>query len=167
MGKRTSALWEAVDLWPTLSDLAMGEAEVPPRCPDTLNASRAVMECVDGISAKPLFSNPSPTASAAWKTCAISQVPRGKLVNGEPGNVAGEEFMGYTVRVGTWRYTEWVGFDDTTGIADWSNIVGKELYPETLGVTTCAFDTDFANVVADPQHSAVVAQLSKLLRTIV
>ena len=47
------------------------------------------------------------------------QVPRGSLVQGEPGNVPGEEYMGYTVRVAEWRYTEWLAFDNTTGVAHW------------------------------------------------
>jgi len=134
VGKRTSALWEAVDLWPTMSDLAMNET--PPRCPSSsLNASCALLECADGISAKPLLlTDWSPAASVARKDCATSQVPRGALVNGEPVNnaIAAEMYMGYTVRTAAWRYISWVRFDNLTGVANWSEVVGRELYPQTL-----------------------------------
>eukprot|EP00662_Eupelagonemidae_sp_cell21_P054153 gene54153-30451_t len=43
--------------------------------------------------------------------------------------------MGYTVRVAAWRYTEWVEFDPTRGVANWSAsaLHGTELYPEQSG----------------------------------
>ena len=96
-------------------------------------------------------------------------MPRGALVNGEPGDVAGEEWMGYSVRVARWRYTEWVPFDNVTGRADWrpAACVGRELYAEALGDTSCRFDTDTDNVAGLPENAATVAQLSALLRTIV
>lgn len=161
-GKRTTALWEAVDLLPTITDLAMGQ--VPPSCPNSLNGSRRIESCTDGKSAAALF-NPT-TDPSSWKAAAISQVPRGKLVNGEPGDVAGEHFMGYTVRVADWRYTEWVRFENTSGVADWLTIVGRELYPEALG-RTCKFDSDSVNVAADPANAAVVTRLAAMLRAIV
>ena len=96
-----------------------------------------------------------------------SQVPRGVLVNGEPGDVAGERFMGYSVRVPEWRYTEWVRFDNLTGVPDWTAQVGRELYAETSDDLTCAFAHDHTNVVEDPANADVVSQLSRMLRTIV
>ena len=72
----------------------------------------------------------------------------------------------YTVRVAEWRYTEWVRFENTTGVADWLTVVGRELYPETLGLT-CKFDTDYVNVAADPANAGTVRKLAAMLRTIV
>ena len=106
------------------------------------------------------------TDPAGWKARALSQVPRGLLVNGEPGDRPGEAYMGYTVRVASWRYTEWVKFDNVTGIADWQAVVGKELYAQALG-TACTFDTDHTNVVADPLNARTVTELAAMLRTIV
>lgn len=161
-GKRTSALWEAIDLMPTLTDLAMGQT--PPTCPNELNGSRAIELCTDGKSAAPLF---RPTTNASqWKSHAISQVPRGALVNGEPGNVAGEIYMGYSVRVPSWRFTEWVKFDPDTGIADWDAVVGRELYPESLG-KSCLFDTDNVNMASDPSKAIIVKELLALVRSTV
>lgn len=65
------------------------------------------------------------------------------------------------------RYTEWVRFDNTSGVANWTHVVGRELYPEASGGATCRFDTDGANVVADPANAAVVSQLSGTLRGII
>ena len=81
-GRRSSALWEAVDLFPTLTELAM--AQLPPNCPATLAGSRAVATCTDGKSAVPVLNGSVP--DAAWSTHAISQVPRGK-VSGAAGRM--------------------------------------------------------------------------------
>ena len=72
----------------------------------------------------------------------------------------------YTVRVADWRYTEWVRFDNTTGVADWLTVVGQELYPEALG-KSCRFDTDSVNVAADPANAGTIRKLAAMLRTIV
>ena len=72
----------------------------------------------------------------------------------------------YTVRVANWRYTEWVKFSNTTGVADWLTVVGRELYPETLGVT-CRFDTDSVNVAADPANADTARKLAAILRSVV
>lgn len=160
-GTHTTGLWEAVDLLPTLTDLAMGD--VPPPCPTTLDASRATTWCTDGRSAAPLLEDPS----QPWKTMTFSQVPRGALVNGMHADVkTGEEvYMGYSVRTANWRYTEWVKFDNQTGIADWSTLYGQELYQEALG-ENCRFDQDHINVASDPGNVEVVADHSRMLRTL-
>lgn len=162
-GQRTSALWEAVDLLPMVADLAMGD--VPPACPATLAASRATDFCTDGKSAASLLAAPG---NSSWSRRAFSQVPRGAIVNGEPGDIAGERYMGYTVRVADWRYTEWVEFDPARGVANWTKAAlhGVGLYAEALG-RSCRCDTDSHNVASNPAHAAVVEQLSAMLRTIV
>ena len=71
------------------------------------------------------------------------------------------------MRVDTWRFTEWVAFDNLTGTPSWSERVGRELYAETIGDTARHFDHDHENVAEDPVHATVVASLSAILRTIV
>lgn len=158
-GRHTSAIWEAVDLLPTLTDLAMGQ--VPPSCPSTLAESRSTMLCTDGKSAAPLLDDPEQD----WSNVAFSQITRGALVNGMHANKPEEVYMGYSVRTGSWRYTEWVKFDNTTGIADFSKLYGQELYAEALG-ENCRFDQDHTNVVSDPANADVVAEHSKMLRSL-
>lgn len=157
-GKHTQGLWEAVDLLPTLADLALGE--VPPKCPPSLAGSRSTMLCTDGVSAAPLLEDPE----QQWKSAAFSQITRGALVNGMHANLPEEVYMGYSVRTESWRYTEWVKFDNQTGIADFSKLYGQELYQEVVG-EQCHFDQDHVNVVQDPSHADVVQEHSKLLRS--
>jgi hypothetical protein len=158
-GQHTSAIWEAVDLFPTVSDLAMGE--VPPTCPPTLATSRAMMLCTDGKSAAPLLDAPE----SDWSNAAFSQITRGALVNGMHANLPEEVYMGYSVRTPEWRYTEWVKFDNTTGVADFSTLYGQELYVEVLG-EQCRFDQDHVNVASDPANAAIVDKHSAMLHSL-
>lgn len=92
------------------------------------------------------------------------------MIQGEPGDVAGELYMGYTVRSGAgWRYTEWRRFDNISGIADWSSagLFGAELYRYAAHDENCRFDTDHVNVVSDPANAGVIAQHAQMLRSIV
>merc|ERR1712039_609658 len=87
-----------------------------------------------------------------WKNVAYSQITRGALVNGMHANKPEEVYMGYSVRTPSWRYTEWVKFDNKTGIADFSKLYGRELYAEEVG-ENCRFDQDHVNVVTDPSNA--------------
>jgi hypothetical protein len=40
--------------------------------------------------------------------------------------------MGYSIRVDEFRYTLWVGFNRTTGIANLSDVHAEELYDHTV-----------------------------------
>ncbi|MBA3313570.1 MAG: sulfatase [Planctomycetaceae bacterium] len=73
---------EFLDIYPTVADLC------------GLNAS----ERLDGVSLKPLLSNPQ----AEWDRPAYTQQHRGNL-------------RGYSVRTARWRYTEW-GEDGKAGV---------------------------------------------------
>ena len=101
-------LTQAVDLFPTLLELAMQQVPPLPACPHATQASRAVWLCTDGasvasavIGGTAAISTHTPPRNAT--RAAFSQVPRGALVDGEPGNVAGETYMGYTMRTDAWR----------------------------------------------------------------
>ena len=129
---------------------------------------------MEGISLKPLWDN---QAAAGWKPAAFSQFPRpnrgfpqpaaglppfSPLANGTHRN---EAVMGYSVRTDTWRYTEWVGFDPVAGkIAQPITYYGKELYSHVLNpVPLPNFDCDNDNVVGEPQHAALLVNLSATL----
>lgn len=77
-GRKTNALVELVDIYPTLAELC--ELPAPAH--------------LDGRSAVPLLNKPDTT----WKTAVFSQFPR---------RVAGGNTMGYSVRNERYRYTEW------------------------------------------------------------
>lgn len=78
-GKRTNALVEFVDLYPSLCELA----------------GVAVAEGLEGASFKPLLEHPE----RPWKSAAFSQYPRGIPMQG-----AG---MGHSIRTDRYRLTEW------------------------------------------------------------
>ena len=73
--------------------------------------------------------------------------------------------MGYSVRSDQWRYTEWVAFNNTLALPDWTALYGVELYSHQASpVPDATFDYDNVNVAADPAHAALVANLSIALR---
>lgn len=82
-GRRTDALVEFVDIYPTLAELAGLAA------PDNL----------EGSSLKPLLDDPE----RPWKSAAFSQYPR---------TVNGRRLMGYSMRTDRHRLTQWVDRDD-------------------------------------------------------
>jgi arylsulfatase A-like enzyme len=93
---------------------------VPPHC--------------EGTSMTPLLDNPA----RRWKEAAFSQYPR-------QGNL-----MGYSMRCGHWRYTEWVRRDTAA-------IVARELYDHSAGPLADR------NLADDQGHSATVRRLSAIL----
>ena len=110
-------------------------------------------------------------AAPAWKEAAFSQYPRpdrglNPPLPDMPKFSNGESVMGYSVRTHTWRYSEWVVFDHETGLANWSApLYGRELYShEASPVPDASFDCENTNLAEAPEHSALVANLSAVLR---
>lgn len=89
----------------------------------------------EGLSMAPLLERPD----RPWKAAAFSQYPRG-------GGV-----MGYSLRSGPFRYTEWVKRPG-------GDVVGRELYDLSAGATPVA------NLAEMPRHAVTVRSLSALLR---
>lgn len=118
-GKASTRTVELLDLYPTLADLC-GLAGTPGN--------------LAGRSLKPLLKNPA----GQWERPAYTQVRRGNAANA---------FMGYSVRQGRWRYTEW---------GDGKQ--GAELYDEQ------ADPGELRNLANDPQYAKTVAQLKQTLQ---
>jgi arylsulfatase A-like enzyme len=82
IGKRTDAIVEFVDIYPTLAELA----------------GLALPKHLEGASFVPVLADPQRT----WKRAAFSQFPR-------PAGVAGgKPVMGYSMRTDRYRFTRWV-----------------------------------------------------------
>ena len=88
---------------------------------------------LSSLSMTPLIDDPA----REWKEAAFSQYPRsGK--------------MGYSIRSGQWRYTEWI--NRNTG-----EITDRELYDHSDGPVV------ERNLAAESQHAATIERLSELI----
>ncbi|MBN8731163.1 MAG: sulfatase [Acidobacteria bacterium] len=87
----------------------------------------------EGLSMVPLLDKPG----RRWKEAAFSQYPRGAV-------------MGYTLRSGRWRYTEWL---DRAR----SSVKERELYDHSNGPLATR------NLAAERAHAGEVSRLSALL----
>jgi arylsulfatase A-like enzyme len=128
-GARTAALVEIVDVYPTLLELAGFEPAAG----------------LEGISAKPLFSDPR----RPWKLAAFSQYPRNTR---EDELAAGKwDLMGYTLRTERYRFTRW------SKVAAPAEYDALELYDHTTD------PAENENLAGRPEYSAVVRDLSARL----
>jgi len=186
-GTHTQALAEAVDLYPTLVELAMGG---PPTGQGTSD--------LGGQSLVPVLKDPVKTVV---KDVALTQFPRcwqnTSSVNfddtrGWPGDENnhtaswdsmsdchwvhrdGLDYMAYSIRtsgayLGEWRYTEWVEWDGELLRPDWGKVVGRELFNHT-GDDGLAWVYDdpvvgeYVNFANDPRMQDEVAKLSSRLK---
>jgi iduronate 2-sulfatase len=92
-----------------------------------------IPESCEGTSMAPLLHDPA----RRWKEAAMSQYPRGSA-------------MGYSIRCGQWRYTEWI--DRTTGA-----VKAKELYDHAAGALA------ERNWAGAPRFASTVERLSRVL----
>ncbi len=117
-GKRTKALVELLDLYPTLAELCELQA------PDEL----------EGVSLVPLLNDPRRTV----KPVALTQTPRPNYPRGKL-----PEIMGYSIRTNRYRYTEWRDFqsgqvrarelyDHQQDPAETMNVVGDNRYAKDV-----------------------------------
>ena len=138
-GVRSNRLVELVDIYPTLAELA---GLAPP-------------EGLEGTSLSPWLDNPD----APGKKAAYSEVLRAGqagliqilLESGRlheplpPGSLSKDDSPGRSVRTERYRYTQW-GDNETAELYD------HETDPH-----------EFVNLIKDPSHKEVVAELKKLL----
>ncbi|MBN2475488.1 MAG: sulfatase [Pirellulales bacterium] len=117
-GAKTDALAEFVDIYPTLCDLC----------------SLPIPDGLEGTSLAPVMEDPK----RAWKTAALSQYPRGKV-------------MGYSMRTDRYRYTEWL---PRAGGAP----VARELYDHRND------PQENVNLAGLPESAEMVSQLSRHLK---
>ena len=183
-GQVAMSVAEAVDVMPTLFDLALGK---PLEGKGTEN--------LGGVSLRPVLEGGD---SKAPKYVALTQFSRcwqNMSSDGYDTDKPGDErnrtasfdsmsdchwvhrnaidFMGYSIRttgeeLGDWRYTEWVVWDGPNLKPDWSQVVGRELYNHTGDDGLIWVYDDF--VVGEYLNLAdtlpdQAATLSKLLRT--
>jgi iduronate 2-sulfatase len=125
-GQRTDALVELLDLYPTLADLCGLQA------PDKLQ----------GVSIVPLLDDPKQTV----KSAALTQTPRPNYPRGKL-----PETMGYSIRAGHFRYTEWRNFQS-------GEVQARELYDPRQD------PIEMVNVVGDDRYAKDVDRLKWEMR---
>lgn len=175
-GKRSTALAELLDVYPTLVELA--------------GISLPAGEVLDGVSLGSILKGFGKNASAAAAAAgdgprgwALSQYPRCPS-SANPADFYKDNkcefverslipYMGYSLRVDGWRYTEWATWDGANLRPIWDKLVGVELYSHDVDEgSTCnskengCFD-GFENVNLYTTHPDVAANLSTQLHAIV
>ena len=133
-GKATRGFAESLDFYRTLVGLAAPSLSVH------------IEPSVEGLDLTSLFETPElPAGETGPHNASFSQMARCPCGNTWPCFSEGIEsacnsvernntpFMGYTVRIKGFRYTEWVAFNASTNQEkeskpDWNRTVGSELY---------------------------------------
>jgi iduronate 2-sulfatase len=125
-GAATDALVEFVDVYPTLCDLT----GIP------------VPQDLEGTSFKPLVGNPS----RPWKKAAFTQFLREGIWIAPDG----VEYMGYSVRTDSFRYTEWVNWET-------NELAATELYDHESD------PMENRNVAGDSNYEDTRAEMAAVL----
>lgn len=159
-GMRTDALVELIDIFPTLTELA--GLSLPPLCPED---DKDLLACVEGSSAASLLKDPK----QEWKKAAFSQFPRPYVglssIPNKPSFKASnklEDVMGYALRVDTYRFVEWYGFDREAAKPNWTDIWGTELYNHTMPVRS--FNDENENLANLANMTEKVQDFRKMLQ---
>ena len=111
---------ELLDLFPTLVDLA--GLDPVEKCTNPL----LEVQCTQGHSRSSKMTN-----ERSSNNVAISQYPRPSLhptLHSDMPPNGRTNYMGYTIRTTTHRYTEWVGYNISDYRPDRSRLVAQELY---------------------------------------
>lgn len=168
VGKKTTVKAELIDMYKTLAELAgIGPVESGP-------------QGVQGTSLAALFDDPEhPPPMLAGKK-AFSQI--GRCSCGAFASCGGAlecdanacarvpvpqfDFIGYSMRSDSWRFTAWVPFDNSTMRVDWSRLAATELY-DLQGDDGSNFDFDGYNVNVAAAHNATCAEMLEELKAAV
>jgi iduronate 2-sulfatase len=169
IGKKTSALAEAVDLFPTFVAVSgLGAAVQLPKTQE-----------LQGFSLLPILEDP-PSTGVGLRQYAFSQFAKGmqhskELGKAVPWNTCTKcnrstdiAYMGYSIRDDRWRFTQWIAWNGTTLRPLWNGTAefdAQELY-DHHGDFGASFDnaTATVNLAAEPQYAGVVARLAAALR---
>ncbi|XP_054267443.1 iduronate 2-sulfatase isoform X1 [Macrosteles quadrilineatus] len=152
---------ELLDLFPTLVDAA-GLPSLSP-CP---KESTSVPDCTEGVSLMPYIFSAIKKNKTYEETgrLALSQYPRPGIYptlhpNSDKPRLREIKYMGYSVRSGQYRYTEWPRWQPGGPI--WDDTAGAELYDHSID------DREDINLADRPAFSRIRKKLSYELRRMV
>jgi len=151
-GRVSNVLAEAVDFYPTLTELA------------GLPEPRSVGEDINGTSLVPVFreAQESSIKRAAFSQYAKQTARRPFDIWPTPDKNA-TKIMGYSVRIDKWRYTAWFGLDGATPEVLPHEIWGRELYSHQDDDGDLDFGGENVNVVDDPANKELANELHKMV----
>lgn len=72
--------------------------------------------------------------------------------------------MGYLIRTDLYRYTEWLRWNGTLLKADWSRVVGTELYDHSGDDDTSFDNFENTNLADKPDYQTIRSQLHQQLK---
>lgn len=172
-GRRVKTPVEAVDLLPTLAELA---------------GLRLPTQAYAGESLRPLLQSTPPGAPGGRnKTWALTQWPRRPSCTtahhcldggGDPYDATPDQaVMGYRLRTDVWAYVCWVEFDWGTGgdprgsatLPKWDRVLARELYTHEGddGSEDAGERFEWENLADDPAHREVLDALHTQLKAAV
>ena len=150
-GKTTSKLVEFVDIFPTLTQAAMGYRMTD--C-DADNSNDEIL-CTEGTSLVPLMRNPM---RSDWKEAVFWQHPRGSALTD-----AIKKCMGYSIRTEDYHYTEWVEVTVADDGIDYEPDWDTECDHAELYVLSVDPEENY-NFYADSTYAADMADLKAKLQ---
>ena len=171
-GRRTTGFAELIDVYKTLAELS----GAPPPEAGVQGTSLAALVRGDASAAKDAaftqmarcFSGHIDAATGACgrggtgRACTYSPFASPDACTSSlPTEI---EFMGYSIRTESWRYTEWVAFDGTSLRPIWTQLNATELYAHSIE-TVNSFDTENLNLATNESYASVMVALSKRLRS--
>jgi len=152
-GTVTDVLAEAVDLYPTMAELA--------GLPDPKTQG----EELNGTSLVPVLED---VRNTHVKKAAYSQYAKTNI-DKDPFNINpyyekhSTEALGYSVRVENWRYSVWFRVPKGLITPDTKDVLGRELYSHFGDDGDFDFTGENANVVDDPSHADLVERLHSMI----
>ena len=164
-GGRSSTLAELVDVYPTAVDLAGVPAPRMRLDGDSLGWVLRGQRRAGKAAALSQFARCPYNATARqwitdkeqmWRNNWCEFVDRSEI-----------PWMGYSLRVQGWRYTEWAKWNGTALRPIWSTLAGRELYEHSAAIGDCFDCNENQNLAELPAHRAVVAKLSAQLHAMV
>lgn len=174
---------EFLDIYPTLAALALHSLPPPPDLdgrdlsPLVRNSSQDHRHAASAPAPVRLDREPEPPSPN--ESAAFSQITRcWKSYENALGPCSAEfglksatefDFMGMSVRVAGWRYTEWRVWNGTALAPDWSApLVASELYAHSVddGSFVGFVNGESVNVASDPANAQTVEVLRDRLRLV-